>query len=83
MKIEEPQKKFKGLINFVQDSRRKKQNWAGFISRVEDERWGYKSLHWTPEGKRGKGKPKARREDDLETFFKSKLFYRIVQDRAE
>lgn len=76
-------KKFIGLINFAHDSRWKKLPWGGYISRVKDERWGYKILHWALENKRGKCKLKARWGDDLEKFSKSKLFYRLALGKAK
>ena len=60
-----------GVVDWVQEQRRRKWRWAGHISRRDDGRWSTRLLDWEPAGgKRSWGV--LRWEDTLCRFTKSK-----------
>lgn len=47
-------------------SKKLKWKWAGHVARLKDDRWAYKTTIWRgPIGKRGRGRPCTRWEDDI------------------
>lgn len=75
--------KFRGIRDFIQESRRKKWEWAGHIIRACDGRWGNKIMYWFSESKRKRGRQKARWRDEIVEFIRNKQFHRVAWDRAE
>jgi hypothetical protein len=42
-----------------------KFRWAGHVARMENSRWPNRMLNWNPNGKRSRGRPKPRWEEDI------------------
>ena len=62
-----------GVVDWVEEQRRRKWQWAGHISRRDDGRWSKRLLDWEPfGGRRSWGRPVLRWEDTLCQFMKSK-----------
>jgi len=58
-----------------------KWNWAGHISRRNDNRWTTRITNWTPRGHtRNRGRQKTRWRDDLDKF--QNHWHRTAQDRT-
>ncbi|CAH2107217.1 unnamed protein product [Euphydryas editha] len=54
------------VIDALQHAQRLKWKWAGHITRFSEERWPKRVTKWIgPEGKRRRGRPKARWIDDI------------------
>ncbi|CAH2086075.1 unnamed protein product [Euphydryas editha] len=54
------------VIDALQHAQRLKWKWAGHIARSSEERWPKRVTKWIgPEGKRRRGRPKARWIDDI------------------
>jgi hypothetical protein len=62
-----------GVVDRVEEQRRRKWQWAGHISRRDDGRWTKRLVDWEPfGGRRSWGRPILRWEDTLCQFMKSK-----------
>ena len=62
-----------GVVDWVEEQRRRKWQWAGHIARRDDGRWSKRLLEWEPPGgRRSWGRPVLRWEDTLCQFMKSK-----------
>ena len=57
-----------GVKNWVEEQRRRKWRWAGYVARRLDNRWTNRLLHWTPVGARKQGRPRKRWSDDFHIF---------------
>ncbi|XP_047995316.1 uncharacterized protein LOC125233366 [Leguminivora glycinivorella] len=47
---------------------RLKWDWAGHVCRMHQDRWANISTMWMPTKKQGRGRPRRRWQDDLDTF---------------
>ena len=75
-----------GVVDWVEEQRRRKWRWAGHVARREDGRWSRSILDWEPVGgRRSWGRPVLRWEDPLSKFAKSKdvNWHRAAQDRGQ
>ena len=45
---------------------RQKWRWAGHVERCQDNRWTKRCTNWRPTGKRSRGRPSRRWEDDIQ-----------------
>jgi hypothetical protein len=54
-----------GVPDWVEEQRRRTWRWGGHVARRTDGRWATKLLSWEPVGKRSRGHPKKRWEDDV------------------
>ena len=62
-----------GVVDWVEEQRRRKWRWAGHVARREDGRWSRRLLDWEPlGGRRSWGRPVIRWEDTLCQFAKTK-----------
>ena len=62
-----------GIVDWVEEQRRRKWRWAGHVARREDGRWSRRLLDWEPlGGRRSWGRPVIRWEDTLCQFAKTK-----------
>ena len=62
-----------GVVDWVEEQRRRKWRWAGHVARRRDGRWSSRLLNWEPqEGRRAWGRPAMRWEDALCKFIRSK-----------
>ena len=62
-----------GVVDWVEEQRRRKGRWAGDVSRRDDGRWSRRLLDWEPlGGRRSWGRPLIRWEDALCHFAKTK-----------
>ena len=53
------------ITDWVEGQRRRKWMWAGQIARRGGERWATEALNWIPKGRRIRGHPVTRWEDDI------------------
>ena len=64
-----------GVVDWVEEQRRRKWRWAGHVVRREDGRWSKRLLTWEPAmGRRSWGRPVLRWADALSQFAKAKKF---------
>ena len=62
-----------GVVDWVEEQRRRKWGWAGHVARREDGRWSRRLLDWEPPmGRRSWGRPVLRWSDSLTQFAKTK-----------
>ena len=77
-------KKMKNRNDFLYAAKRIKWDWAGHISRQNEERWTYKIKNWFLKEGRKKGKQKIRWDDDIIKFLGgNKLYHRVAYNRHE
>ena len=74
------------IVNIVTEIKRRRWNWIGHVLRMKRNRHPSRALHWTPMGKRTRGRPKStwRRTvtDDLEAAGKTwREITWLAQDR--
>lgn len=70
-------------IDALSHSLKLKWKWAGHITRLEDRRWSNMVTSWKgPPGKRSRGRPLARWEDDLKKIAGS-TWQQIARDREK
>ena len=62
-----------GVVDWVEEQRRRKWRWAGHVARRDDGRWSHRLLSWEPAlGRRSWGRPVLRWEDPLSRFARTK-----------
>ncbi|GBP15081.1 Putative uncharacterized transposon-derived protein F52C9.6 [Eumeta japonica] len=67
--------------NALTFTQKRKWQWAGHVARMTDKRWTTRVTQWKgPPGKRRRGRPLARWEEDLKILAGSD-WYSIAQDR--
>ena len=72
-----------GFRDIVDEIRKSKLSWAGHVSRMRDDRWTSKVLHWYPRGvKRPLGRPPKRWEDFIKESC-GKTWRRLAESREE
>ncbi|GBP18366.1 Putative uncharacterized transposon-derived protein F52C9.6 [Eumeta japonica] len=68
-------------IDALNHALRLKLKWAGHVARLKDGRWTHKITSWKgPEGKRCRGRPFARWEEDIKKIAGPK-WQQIAQNR--
>ena len=75
-----------GVVDWVEEQRRRKWRWAGHVARREDGRWSRRLLDWEPPmGRRSWGRPALRWSDSLTQFAKTKdeTWKRTARDRMK
>jgi hypothetical protein len=73
-----------GLVDWVEEQRRRKWRWAGHVARRDDGRWSRRLLRWEPHGgRRSWGRPALRWEDTICQFMRNKgeAWLEAAQDR--
>ena len=74
------QTKVKDVIETVKE---KKWKWAGHVARMKDRRWTVEITDWRPmDGKRGKGRPKKRWRDEMDSYWGTVAWKEKAQDRG-
>ena len=54
------------IIDIIEYTLKQKWRWAGYISRLKDNRWTKSCTEWQPRrGKRSRGRPSGRWQDDI------------------
>ena len=70
------------VTDVIEQVRRPKWSWAGYVSRIRDNRWASRIMTWKPyEGKRSRGRSARRWRDELDDYWKGTIWQRIAQDR--
>ncbi len=69
--------------NILQLARRLKWDWAGHLSRLENNRWSKIIIFWQLKGGRRPGKQRVRWTDDINKFLRHKLYHRIAANWTE
>ena len=74
--------------NIVEKIRKKRLSWFGHVCRMEKSRWPYKALHTYTEGKRKRGRPRKKWQDNIKEdleIINSNIIEagRIAEDRKE
>jgi len=44
--------------------------WYGKVTRMKDNRWPERIMTWSPEGSRRRGRPEAKRDEEVERLMK-------------
>ncbi len=81
--IKSIKKKFWRSKNILQLARRLKWDWAGHLSRLENNSWPKIITFWQLKGGRRSSKQRVRWTDDINKFLRHKLYHRIAADRTE
>lgn len=69
------------VTNALSYAQKLKWKWAGHVARLTDSRWTVITTRWNgPQGKRCKGRPKTRWEDDIKSTA-GPLWLKLSQDR--
>jgi hypothetical protein len=76
------------LTNIVKVIKSRRMRWAGHVVRVGEGKGAYKVLVGRPEGKRSRGRPRRRWEDNLqmdlrETELDGANWIQLAQDRVQ
>jgi hypothetical protein len=48
--------------------------WYGHVTRMEDNRWTGGIMTWSPEGSRRRGRPEAKRDEEVERLMKQRNY---------
>ena len=75
-----------GVVDWVEEQRRREWRWAGHVSRRDDGRWSRRLLDWEPlGGRRSWGRPLIRWEDALCHFARTKgeTWNKVGRDKLE
>jgi hypothetical protein len=75
-------------LNIVKVIKSRRMRWAGHVARIEEGRGFYRVLVGRPEGKRRRGRPRRRREDNIkmdftETGIDGANWIRLDRDRVQ
>ena len=81
IKIKDIRNKLKGTRSFIHEFRRLKWNWAGHVSRMQDNRWAYRITNWYIGDKRWRQKRKW--ADEIAEFISNKNWGSVARDRHE
>ena len=70
-----------GVMDVIEQVKRRKWKWAGHVARMSDDRWTIRISEWYPrEGKRNRGRQLLRWRDELEKIA-GKNWMREAKDR--
>ncbi len=70
------------VVNVINTVRKIKWSWAGYISRLKDDRWTPHATTWRPyDKKRRQGTPSKRRRDDLDKYWSDTIWQKTAQER--
>ena len=70
------------VADVMEQVRRRKWTWAGYVSWIRNNRRTLRVTTWKPnERKRPRGRPARRWRDELDDYWKDTIWQRIAQDR--
>ena len=71
-----------GNADLIRTIKSRRLRWAGHVERKGDGRRAHKFLLGKPEGKRLRGRPKIRWEDNIIWYLKQMIGKKLAQDRV-
>ena len=70
------------VTDVIEQVRSLKWTWAGYVCRIQDDRWTQSITTWKPyKRKRPRERPARRWRDELDDYWKDTIWWRIAPDR--